>query len=85
MDASQLTQKEKRAALASLVFLTRKLDETIKAHTCVDGSVQCKHIAKEATAPTGSTDSIFVQALIDAIQRREVWMLDIPGAFLHAL
>ncbi len=57
----------------------------IKARGCANGSKQCDHIAKkEATAPTVSSESIFIQGTIFAHEERDVATCDIPGAFLQA-
>ena len=39
---------------------------------------------KESTLPTVSTEAIFIMSVIDAKQNREVAVVDLPGAFLHA-
>ena len=39
---------------------------------------------QESTSPTVSTESVFLTAVIDAHERRNVGCYDIPGAFLHA-
>ncbi len=45
------------------MFLTEKHSGKVKAHACVNGSVQCKHVAKEEpAAPTVTSEAIFVQS-----------------------
>jgi hypothetical protein len=67
------------------MFLTQKRTGEIKARGCANGSTQRDHIAKEeATAPTVTSDAIFIQSTIFAHERRDVATCDIPGAFLHA-
>ena len=84
-DPKTLTRDDHRNALTSLMFLTEKRSGEVKARTCANGSVQRDHIAKEeATAPTVTTDSIFIQGTICAHERRDVATCDIPGAFLQA-
>jgi hypothetical protein len=62
-----------------------KTEKTIKARSCVNGSVQREHIAKEeAAAPTVGHDSVFITLNIDAKESRKVETIDIPGAILHA-
>ena len=52
---------------------------------CADGRPQRKEFERpDATSPTISTDSIFLTALIDALEGQHVWCFDIPGTFLHA-
>ena len=80
-----LTREQKLRALRSLLFLTKKRCGRIKSRFCADGSVQRKYTAKEdATSPTVITDSIFITGAIEAHEGREVMVMDLPGAFLHA-
>ena len=39
---------------------------------------------EDATAPTVSTEAVLMTAVIDAMERREVAVVDIPGAFMQA-
>ena len=58
---------------------------TSKRGPCANEGVQREHVAKEeATAPTVVLEPVFVTAIIDAKEKQEVVMIDIPGAFLHA-
>jgi hypothetical protein len=84
-DPKTLTRDDRRHALTSLMFLTEKRSGEVKARTCANGSVQRDHIAKEeATAPTVTTESIFIQGTIYAHECRDVATCNIPGAFLQA-
>ena len=82
-DQKALSREDKHKALASLMFLTEKCSGEIKAHGCANGSKQRDHIAKEeATAPTVTSKSIFIQGTIFAHEEQDVATCDIPGAFL---
>lgn len=84
-DPKTLSREERRNALSSLIFLTEKNNGEVKARTCANGSTQRQHIAKEeASAPTVTTEAIFIQSTIFAHEHRDVATCDIPGAFLHA-
>ncbi len=84
-DPVQLTCAECQNALLSLMFLTEKYMGDIIAQACANGSTQRTHIAKdEATAPTGTSDAIFIQGTIFAHEGHGVATCDIPGAFLQA-
>jgi hypothetical protein len=51
--ARTLIREERRNALSSLMFLTKKRTGEVKARACANGSVQRQHVAKEeAAAPT---------------------------------
>ncbi len=83
--ASSLTKEQRLAALAYLMFLKRKRCGKVKARGCADGRKQRKYIRPEdAASPTVSTEAIFMTALIDAYEKREVAVMDVPGAFMQA-
>ena len=80
-----LTPEQRREALAYLMFLKRKRCGKIKGRGCADGRKQRAYIAKEdSTAPTVSTEAVFLTAVIDALENRDVAVLDVPGAFMQA-
>ena len=85
VDVNTLTEEQRLKAIASLMFLKEKRDGEIKGRTCADGRKQREEFSKEdATSPTVSTESIFLTALIEALEGRDVACFDIPDAFLHA-
>ena len=80
-----LTQEQRKEALAYLMFLKRKRCGKIKGRGCADGRKQRAYITKEdSTAPTVSTEAVFLTAVIDAMEGRSVAVLDVPGAFMQA-
>ena len=80
-----LTYEQRKEALAYLMFLKRKRCGKIKGRGCADGRKQRAYIAKEdSTAPTVSTEAVFLTAVIDALENRDVAVLDVPGAFMQA-
>ena len=85
--AQDLTNKERKEALASLLFITEKRDDTIKARLVGDGSKQRTYDGydkSKGSSPACATDSIFLTGVIDARERRAVAMLDIENSFLQA-
>eukprot|EP00804_Cyclotella_cryptica_P030257 CCRYP_017126-RA/>CCRYP_017126-RA protein AED:0.35 eAED:0.30 QI:0/0/0/1/1/1/2/0/455 len=81
----ELTREQKKEALESLIFLTKKRCGRVKARACANGSKQRSYIRKEsAISPMVGTDSVFITSVIEAHKGRRVVKLDIPGAFLHA-
>ncbi len=85
VNAKQLSRNARRQALTSLIFLTEKRSGEVKACACTNGSTQRTHVAKEeATAPTVTSEAIFIQCTIFAHERQNVASCDIPGAFLQA-
>jgi hypothetical protein len=80
-----LSHDEKKKALSSLMLLKEKRDKTVKARMCADGRKQREDWTKqESTSPTVATEPVFITAVIDAHEGRDVACFDIPGAFLHA-
>ena len=67
------------------MFLKHKRCGKIKGRGCADGRKQRAYITKEeSTAPTVSTEAVFLTALIDVMEGRNVVVLDVPGAFMQA-
>jgi hypothetical protein len=85
-DPKTLSHQDRCNALASLMFLTEKCTGRVKACGCTKGSKQQPdHITKdEATAPTVSSDTIFIQCTIFAHEGCNVATCNIPDAFLQA-
>jgi hypothetical protein len=83
--ATDLTDKQREDALAYLMFLKRKRCGKIKGRGCADGRKQRMYTAKEdAASPTVAIESIFLTAVVDGMENREVAVLDVPGAFMQA-
>jgi hypothetical protein len=62
-----LTCDERKKALASLMFLKEKRDQSVKAQMCTDGRGQQGDWSKQdTTSPTVLTESVFITAVIDA-------------------
>jgi hypothetical protein len=79
-----LTPEELREALGYLMFLKRKRCGKIKGRGCADGRKQRPHIDRaDAASPTVATESVFLTAVIDALENRDVAIVDIPGAFMQ--
>ena len=67
------------------MFLKCKRCRKIKGRGCADGRKQRAYITKEvSTAPTVSTEAVFLIAVIDAMEGRNVVVLNVPGAFFQA-
>ena len=64
------------------MFLTEKRDLLVKTRMCVDSSKQ-EIDKEEVSAPTISTDALFITLVVDAEEERDVVTIDIPGAFLQ--
>ena len=79
-----LSPAQKREALGYLMFLKKKRCGKIKGWGCADGRKQRAYITKEeSTSPTISTVAVFLTAMVDAWEHRNVTVLDVPGAFMQ--
>jgi hypothetical protein len=83
--AADLTPEQKKEALAYLMFLKRKRCGKVKSRGCADGRKQRAYTAREdAASPTVATESVFLTTVIDALEGRDVAVIDVPGAFMQA-
>lgn len=83
-NAKSLTSAQRKEALGYLMFLKRKRDGSIKGRGCADGRKQRSYISKEdSTSPTVSTEAVFLTAVVDALEKRSVAVVDVPGAFMQ--
>ena len=88
VDPSTLTFEQKKEAVESLVNLVRKRSGNVKARQCGRGDMQKTgpdYKKDEAASPTVHNNAAMLTAAIDAHERRDVMILDVPGAFLHAM
>ena len=82
--ANKITREDKRAALNYLMFLKKKRSGRIKGRGCADGRKQRVHTKKEdASSPTVAIEAVMLSCVIDAVERRDVAIIDIPGAFMQ--
>ena len=82
---ANLNCKERQDALKYLMFLKEKRNGIIKGRGCADGRKQRGHTTKEeASSPTVAIESVMLSCTIDAKERRDVGIVDIPNAFMQA-
>jgi len=82
--ATELSTRDKRRALAYLMFIKEKRCGTIKGRGCADGRKQRIYKTKEETSsPTVRTESLLLSCVIDAKEKRDVATCDVPGAFMQ--
>jgi hypothetical protein len=80
----ELTPDERREALVYLMFLKRKPCGKVKGCGCADGHKQRWYIDQaDAASPTIATEAVFLMAVINALEGREVAIINIPGAFMQ--
>ena len=81
-----IPREQRRGIMETVTFLVEKRDGRIKARLCANGSNQRTYIPKEdAASPTAKTESVFITGVIEAMEEREVAIIDIPNAFIQTL
>ena len=66
------------------MHLKKKRNGKINERSCAEGRPQRKVSTKEeVTSPTVATESVFITANIDALEKRGVATVDLSGAFLY--
>ena len=86
MDISKLSSTERRKAMDALMFLTEKRDKTVKGRMVYNGKPTREWLPKgEAASPTVSQEAVFLTAIVDAKEERDVMTADIPNAFIQAM
>ncbi len=79
-----LTHAQRKSILESHMFLKQKRTGAIKGRTVAGGNKQRDFISKEdASSPTVATESVLLTCIIDAEERRDVAVVDIPNAFIQ--
>jgi len=84
--AKDLTHQECRNALESIIFLKAKKDGAVKGRVWADGRKQrfADDYEKGASAsPTVSIESVLITAVIDALEERDVAVVDKPNAIVQ--
>jgi Reverse transcriptase (RNA-dependent DNA polymerase). len=87
-----LSPEAKRTAAGMINIIEEKINRghtdenpVLKGRSCYDGRGQRYMYTKEETAsPTVSTDAFFLTLIADALERRDVAMADVGGAYLNA-
>ena len=86
VDVSTMTQEERVRAMVAIMLLTEKRDGTIKGRCVYNGKPTREWLSREDSAsPTAATESIFLTAVLDALEGQDVLTADIPNAFIQAL
>ena len=81
---ADLTAEEKKKILESHMFIVKKRDGKMKARKVAGGNTQRDYLTKEdASSPTVSTQAVLLTSIVDAHERRDVAVIDIPNAFIQ--
>ena len=81
---SELTDEQTKKVLESHMFVVKKRDGNTKARMVAGGNTQRDYLTKEdSSSPTVSTKAVILTSIIDAHERRDVAVIDIPNAFIQ--
>ncbi len=86
IEVESLIYDKKKKGPSLLMFLKKKRDSLVKARMCAEGRKQKDDTwaKQDTTSLTVAMESVFITAVIDTHEGRDVACFDIPGAFLHA-
>ena len=85
ISVKDMTPSERKKAQEALMFLTEKANKIVKGRMVYNGKPTREWLDREDSAsPTAALESIFITAVIDAMERRDIMMCDIPNAFIQA-
>ena len=88
VDPKEFTNKQRMDAFNSIMFLIDKRNGDGKARSCSDGIKQRNqenYRKEDYTSSTCSNEGVMITSAIKSHAKRNVVIIDIPGAFLHAL
>jgi len=81
---SDLTDELKKKILKSHMFVVKKRDGKTTARLVAGGNMQRDYLTKEdSSSPTVSTEAVILTSIINAHERRDVAVIDIPNAFIQ--
>ena len=82
---NSLTTEQKKRALRAINLIKEKRNGVLKGRTVADGRAQRAYVPREeATSPALGHETLIASAVVDAFERRDVGLFDVPGAYLHA-
>ncbi len=80
------TKKQKEQVLEFHIFVEQKRDGKIKARKVIGGNKQCDYITKEdVRSPTVSAEAVILTCTIDAVEDRDIAVVDISNAFAQTV
>jgi hypothetical protein len=81
---SDLTDDQKKRVLESHMIIVKKRDEQTKAIMVAGGNTQRDYLTKEdSSSPAVSTKAVLLTSIIDAAEKRNIAVIDIPNAFIQ--
>ena len=83
---TELSSKQRETILESHIFIKKKRTGEVKGRTVAGGNKQRDYIDKEeSSSPTVATESVILTSMVDAIEEREIMVIDVPNAFIQTV
>ena len=85
VDPTTLTPDDIAKALEAVNLIKKKRSGIVKGRSCLNGSQQWKYLGENESiaSPTSQLEALFLSLIIDVMEKRDVAVFDIPGAYLH--
>jgi hypothetical protein len=81
---NELNEVERRHAVESLIFLSKKKDRLIKVQHCANGSTQRSYMEREEVSSLMvGTELTMLTSVIEAAEGRDVATCNIPNMFIQ--
>jgi hypothetical protein len=81
---TDLSADERSKILESHMFIVRKQSRETKARLVGSGNKQCDYLSKEkSSSPTAATESVLLTSIVNAAEKRDVAIVDIPYVFIQ--
>ena len=81
---SELTVDQRIKILQSHMFIVQKQTGETKVRMVAGGNTLGGHVTKEeSSSPTVSTKAVLLTSIVDALEGRDVAIVDIPNAFIQ--
>ena len=83
-EMSELTVDQRTKILQSHMFIVQKQKGETKARMVTGGNTQRGYVTKEeSSSSTVSTKEVLLTSIVDALEGRDVAIIDIPNAFIQ--
>ena len=86
VDPKTLTPDDIAKALEAVNLIKKKRSGVVKGRSCLNRSNQWKYLRENESiaSPTCQLEALFLSLIIDVMEKSDVAVFDIPGAYLHA-
>ncbi len=86
VDLRTLSLEQKKQVLEAVTLIKEKRSGMLKGRTCANGKKQRLFLKENESysSPTVSLEGLLASLVIHVVEKRNVAIFDVPGAYLHA-